>query len=193
MPASPKHPPARPRAPAAQHSALALLVERERSKTVARLCRTMSKADAEDCYQNACLRALERLQQQRDPAQLRAWFRTVLVTVLSRRHAAHLLASAPLSESRPAPRANMPCGCGLDALATLSPSRRELLQRSSFDAQTARQLARAANVSAGNIRVQLHRARAQLRERWERRCGPCIRQDHGVRCTCTRARDPCAP
>lgn len=184
----------RPRALAARRRALEVLVERERSRTVARLRDSVSPADAEDLYQDACLRALERLSQQRDPAELRAWFNTVLRTVLSRKTAprAHALTSHA-EECPPAAPPLRPCRCGFDVLATLSPLRQELLQQSVLEGQSPHQLARAADFTANHVRVQLHLARVQLRARWARKCGTCISSDHGVGCACSQARDTRAP
>lgn len=184
----------RPRVLADRRRALEVLVERERPRTLARLCGSVSQADAEDLYQEACLRALERLPQQRDPARLRAWFNTVLRTVLSQKAAprAHAL-SCHSEESLPAATHPQPCRCGFDVLATLSPLRQELLQRSVIEGQPSLQLASAAATTAGHIRVQLHRARVQLRARWERKCGTCISSGRGVGCACSDARDIRAP
>lgn len=184
----------RPRALADRRRALEDLVVRERPRTVARLCSSVSQADAEDLYQDACLRALERLPQQRDPARLRAWFNTVLRTVLSQKATPRALASPCSTEEHPPAATHLrPCGCGFAVLSTLSPQRQRLLQRSVLEGQPPHQLASAAATTSSHIRVQLHRARVQLRARWERKCGSCISRDHGAGCACSEARDIRAP
>lgn len=178
----------------ARRRALEVLVERERHNAVARLCRAVSQADAEDLYQEACLRALERLPQQRQPSQLRAWFNTVQRTVISQKAAPQPLALTTLAlESLPAETKLRRCRCGLDVLATLSTQQQELLRGAVLEGQSSALLASAAATTANNIRVQLHRARVQLRTLWERRCGMCIHDDHGAGCACPPLRDTRLP
>lgn len=175
---------------AAQRRALGALVERERPGFVARLGKKMAHVDAEEVFQDACLRALERLSQQQQPAQLRAWFNTVLRTVVSRNSAPEQGAgTSNLSDSQSADAAPDRCSCGMVALATLSERQRALLHRAVFEGRAASQLALDERTTTNNMRVRLHRARAQLRTRWKRKCGACISSELGLGCACQRLRD----
>ncbi len=179
---------------AGRRRALEALVERERLGVVTRLGEKLTHVDAEDLYQEACLRALERLSQQQHPTQLRAWFSTVLRSVVSRSVTLQRSAAPPRLRDGPAAEAAaVPCRCGIDALATLPEQRQQLLRRAVLEGRTTLLLAREQGTTPNNIRVRLHRARAQLRTRWERRCGACISGDRGLGCACISVRDARAP
>lgn len=175
---------------AARRRALGALVERERPGVVARLGKQMAHVDAEEVFQEACLRALQRLSQQQNPAQLRAWFGTVLRTVVSRGAKPEQGPSTDgWSEGRAPDAAPETCSCGLDALATLPERQRAILHGSVFDGRAPSLLAVDESTTPNNMRVMLHRARAQLRARWERKCGPCISGELGTGCACQPLRD----
>ena len=177
---------AHPRTLADRRRALGALVERERPGVVARLRKRMSRGDAEELFQEACLRALERISQQQEPAQLRAWFNTVLRTVVSRSSTSQGRSGVPIaSDSQAAVTAPAPCACGIDVLSTLSVRQQQLLRRAVFECRTTSLLARDECTTPNNIRVRLHRTRALLRTRWEHRCGLCVSSQNGPGCTCT--------
>lgn len=179
-----------PHSLAARRRALGALVERERPGVVARLGKKMTHVDAEELFQEACLRALERLPQQQHPAQLRAWFNTVLRTVVSRSPTAQAGSIPPAANERQAAEAAPArCACGIDVMSTLSERQQQLLHRAVFEERTTSLLARDECTTSNNIRVQLHRARALLRMRWERRCGLCVSASSAPGCTCTPSRD----
>lgn len=184
------HPPAL----LARRSALEALVERERVGVVERLSWTRPRVDAEDIYQEACLRALEHLTQLQRPEYLRAWFSAVLRTVVSRSPGNdHHVAPVEVRDNLAVETPPFLCGCGFEALAALAKSQQELIHDVVIGGLTTERVAREAHTTTNNIRVRLHRARAQLRTRWERECGSCIRTGQGSGCACSSARDAKGP
>lgn len=180
----------RPARLASRCLALEALVSRERTHVVRRLSKTLAHDDAEDLYQEACLRALERLGQQRQPTRFRAWFNTVLRTVVSGRTGSPLALPASVARSGLATEAMLPsCRCGLDMLESLPERQRRLLSRSVLEDCSAPRLAREEGTTSNNIRVHLHRARTQLRARWKQKCGACLSSELGPGCTCNSIRD----
>ena len=175
---------------AERHRALGALVERERRGVVARLGKRMSRGDAEELFQEACLRALERLSQQQQPEKLRAWFNTVLRTVVSRSPTSQGRSAVPIASDRQAAVTEpAQCACGIDVMSTLSARQQKLLQRAVLEGRTTSLLAHEESTTPNNIRVRLHRARAMLRSRWERKCGLCVSSERGHGCACTSQRD----
>ena len=170
--------------------ALEALVARDRHRVLGRLSKTVEQVDAEDIYQEACVRALERLSQQQHPAQMRAWFDSVLRTVVSRRHKSRLSTALPVAHNLiTTDTAPSPCRCGLDVLATLSQRQQNLLRRSVLEGCSTQTLAREEHTTANNVRVLLHRARARLRTRWEHTCKHCKGDKVVPGCRCNHSGD----
>jgi len=170
--------------------ALEALVARDRPRVLGRLSKTVEHVDAEDMYQEACVRALERLSQQQHPAQMRAWFDSVLRTVVSRRYKSRLSTALPVAHSGMlTDTAPSPCRCGFDVLATLSQRQQNLLRRSVLEDCSTQTLAREEHTTANNVRVLLHRARARLRTRWEHTCEHCMSDKVAPGCRCNPSGD----
>lgn len=174
---------------------LARLVRTERLLTIARLERLLPVAEAEDAYQDACVRALDRLSQQTSKLGLRAWFHAILrSTVATRAEALRYTASRQqpavelLAEPSRAEQEDM-CRCGSGVLRRLRPTYRRVLQRAIADGQPIKEVAARDQISSNNTRVRLHRARKALRGFWSEVCGPCITVDAGADCACTDDRD----
>ena len=174
---------------------LADLIERERDPTLERLRRWVG-APAEDIFQEAALRALERLPQLEDPRRLRAWFFRLLSNgaisfLRTRRSTWESLPATPFpGEPSALPPHLLPttCSCALDILPRMKASQRQVLQDAVIDEQPLAVHARNEDLSANNARVRLHRARRALHRRLLSRCGTCARE-RGLDCDCP-SRDP---
>ena len=70
---------------ASKSDLLAACVAGERATTIARLVRILPRSDAEDAFQEACVRALVQLDRQREPRKLRPWFQMILRSVVAAR------------------------------------------------------------------------------------------------------------
>lgn len=162
-------------------------VRNERSRTLARLERLLPAWEAEDAYQDACLRALERLHQQKRTGALRSWFRTVLQRTVATRMLARATAAGDVeaegSSLRERDVGNL-CGCGHIALRRLGPHDRGILQHVLVEGRPLREHALHHEITPGNARVRLHRARKRPGASWSDQCGTCITEDAGARCDC---------
>ena len=172
---------------------LAAQVSAERPGVLRRLERALPIQDAEDVYQDACVRALERLDQQGEANRLRAWFHAVLRNAVathirsSRRAMEHPDAEALLQE-RPGEAVDR-CGCGVHALSRMRSRDRGLLRRALLEEEPIHESFCTDGMTANNARVRLHRARERLRKSWKERCGPCITVSAGADCSCLGPRD----
>ena len=167
-------------------------IEAERDGIVARLGHRFSLEESEDIFQEACLRAIERLEQSEATVGLRPWFQSVLRSTLVthlREHEADRdpqptldVMQVPLiaEEART-------CSCGLTSLEQIRPGYRKVLRAIVLESRSTAEVARLENTTPNNIRVRLHRARAALRKVWEGACGSrratCPRSD----CLCGNA------
>jgi len=171
------------------------LVRSERLRTIARLERVLPVQEAEDAYQDACVRALDRLSQQTSELGVRAWFHAILRrTVATHAEALHFAASRRqpavelLAEPYRTEREAM-CRCGARAMRRLRPAYRSVLQRAIADGKPIRDIAVTDQTSPNSARVRLHRARTALRASWSEVCGPCITANAGADCACSDERD----
>lgn len=164
-------------------------VRAERLRTLARLERVLPIQDAEDAYQDACVRALERLNQQKGEASFRGWFHAVVRSAVAT-HARGLRNRSPeqadIEELHLFSRADQGdiCRCGLRALERARPNYRSVLRRAILDSQPVKEIGAQDRTTPNNVRVRLHRARAGLRDCWTDICGPCITVDAGTNCIC---------
>jgi len=171
------------------------LVRTERLRTIARLERVLPVQEAEDAYQDACVRALDRLSQQASKLGLRAWFHAILRRTVATRAEA-LRCTAPdrpptvelLAEPYHIEQEDM-CRCGARAMRRLRAAYRSVLQRAIADGKPIRDIATTDQTSPNNARVRLHRARTALRDSWSEVCGPCITVNAGADCACSDDRD----
>jgi RNA polymerase sigma-70 factor (ECF subfamily) len=75
------------------------------------------------------------------------------------------------------------CACVATLLPTLKPEYARVLQLADVEDRPARAVAEEIGISANNLKVRLHRARQQLRQRLEQTCKLCA--THGcLDCTC---------
>ncbi len=145
---------------------------------------------AADVVQDALLKALRAEVHLEDDDNLVAWFYRILrntITDLHRKKASQMKAleqfghdfdAVPDEEVRQAI-----CGCLRRLLPTLKPEYAEVVQRVDFNEQSTASVAAELGVTPGNLKVRLHRARQQLKERLVETCQLCAK--HGcLDCQC---------
>lgn len=147
---------------------------------------------AADAVQDSLQRALAAEHTPEEPEQLLTWFyrilRNVLIDLQRRRttqsaamgrFAEHLAA-----ETEPDPALqNTACLCVRALLPTLRPEYARVIELADLSEQSQEKVADTLGLSRGNMKVRLHRARRQLRERLEQTCQACA--THGcLDCNC---------
>ena len=145
---------------------------------------------AADVVQDALLKALKAPVRLETGDNLVAWFYRILrntIVDLHRRKASqlkaleqfgHELDDAPDEETR-----QFICGCIHRLLPALRPEYAEVLRRIDFEEQSSAEVAARLGVTPGNLKVRLHRARQQLKERLIETCQMCAA--HGcLDCEC---------
>ncbi|CAN5122976.1 hypothetical protein BH20VER2_BH20VER2_10220 [soil metagenome] len=148
---------------------------------------------AADAVQESLLRALKSDRQLAADDNALAWFYRILRNVLTdlhRRHAVRTRAlerfateSAVAAETNDKDLQETACACFRGLLPTLRPEYAQVLQLSDLDGQPAESVAEQLGISKNNLKVRLHRARRQLRERLEQTCQACA--THGcLDCHC---------
>jgi len=141
--------------------AFGALVDRHGPRAQALARRTLGDAaEAEDVVQEAVLRAYLALDDLRDPSRFGAWLCGIALNLARMRRRA----ARPLEPLGEAPEAEVEEDEGGDALGLLPDSRRELLLMRYVDGLSAGEIGTRVGRSAGAVRVELHRARAQLRQ-----------------------------
>jgi RNA polymerase sigma-70 factor (ECF subfamily) len=168
---------------------IAPLHDRARA-TARRLCR--SHADGDDLFHEALLRALDHLDELREPERFRAWFYAVLLSVHRARHRRSFWRRLlPLDEvgDEPATEAAADAVEGAQrmarALATLAPPEREAIVLFEVEGFTLDEVAALQKSSLPAVKSRLVRARARLRRQYERdeRVGTTVvkeqRHEHG--------------
>lgn len=161
-------------APQARLMALLAPLHHRARLTARRLCR--SNADGDDLFHDAVLRALDKLDELREPARFRAWFYAVLLSVHRARHRRSFWRRLlPIDELRAEPAArsddNEAClGARRMArsLATLAPKAREAIVLFELEGFTLEELAALHHESLSAVKSRLARARARLRRHYER-------------------------
>lgn len=141
--------------------------------TARRLCR--SAADGDDLFQEAALRALDRLGELRDEGSFRPWFYAVMLSVhRARARRAFWRGLLPLEAikveaSRPAEAFALEGAERMArALATLSPRAREAVVLFELDGFTLEEVAAMQGDSVGALKARLSRARERLRQHYGR-------------------------
>ena len=147
---------------------------------------------AADAVQESLLRALKAADKLSDDENLVAWFYRILRNVLTdlhRRRATQTAALERFANELDATAADddetrsVGCSCLSALLPTLRPDYARVLQLSDLDGQPSEAVAEQVGISRDNLKVRLHRARRQLRERLEQTCRACA--THGcLDCTC---------
>lgn len=130
-------------------------------------------ADAEDAFQEACLRAWRDLPKLRQPEMWSVWFRRIVINAaIDTGRAARRIKRLELPAEPPAPDHSSSVAARDEvyrALAGLAPQERVLLVlRYGHDLALA-EIARLMNVSLGTTKSRLHRALEKLRNEMESR------------------------
>ena len=146
---------------------------------------------AADAVQDSLLRALKSEREFGDHDNVIAWFYRILRNVLTdlhRRRGAQIkamerFAHEPTAGEQDNELHETACGCFRDLLPTLRPEYARVLQLSDLDGEPAETVAEQLGISKNNLKVRLHRARRQLRDRLEQTCNLCA--THGcLDCSC---------
>lgn len=141
-------------------------------RTARRLCR--SHADGDDLFQEAALRAAERLDGLRDAARFPGWFYAVLLSVhRARARRAFWRRFLPLGaapEPPPPPpedERRLRAARVAEALAALPAPQREALVLFEVDGFTIEEIAQMQGDSVSAVKTRLSRGRRRLRARYE--------------------------
>ena len=148
---------------------------------------------AADAVQESLLRALRTERESSEEDNVVAWFYRILRNVLTdlhRRDGVQTKAmerfaheSAVAAEGQDAELHQTACGCFRGLLPTLRPEYARVLELYDLDGKPADAVAEQIGISRNNLKVRLHRARRQLRERLEQTCQTCA--THGcLDCQC---------
>lgn len=144
---------------------------------------------AADAVQEGLLRALRAAPRLSHDQNLLAWFYRILRNVLADLHRANAREREKLAEFSQERSDNDPetesvaCACLKGLLPSLRPEYAQVIQRMDLDGATPAAMAEDLGISRNLLKVRLHRARRQLRERLEQTCRACA--THGcLNCTC---------
>lgn len=155
--------------------------------------RVDSIEDAEEILQAAFVRSLQKADQIRDTESAIAWFFRLLRNAVvdhHRRKAAARRGFETLIEQPPAETGmddpalqNVICTCVHALFDLLKPEYTEMIRRVDLAEEDITSVAAALDITPGNARVRLHRARMALRDELERMCRTCA--THGcLDCNC---------
>ncbi len=153
-------------------------VHEQALRTARRLCRSPSEGD--DLYQEAVLRAMDRVAELRDPAKFRAWFYQVLLSVHRARTRRGFWRRMLALEALPA--SAEPAGDDgarwederhrarrlADALATLPSEQREAIVLFEIDGFSIEEVAAMQRASVPAVKSRLTRGRDKLRAHYEK-------------------------
>jgi RNA polymerase sigma factor (sigma-70 family) len=147
---------------------------------------------AADAVQESLLRALKSERSLSHDQKLLAWFYRILRNVLTDLHRRRAVQSEALERfadeftlggEDEADVEQTACACFRSLLPTMRPEYAQVLQLSDLDGQPAEAVAKEVGITRGNLKVRLHRARRQLRDRLEQTCQLCAK--HGcLDCHC---------
>jgi RNA polymerase sigma factor (sigma-70 family) len=146
---------------------------------------------AADAVQESLLRALRAAPDFSEEGQTLAWFYRILRNVLIDLHRRRQTQAAAMeqfawasADAAPDPEARrVVCGCVTGLLATLRLDYAEIIQLADLEELTQEVIATNLHLSRSNVKVRLHRARRQLRDRLEQTCQICA--THGcLDCSC---------
>ena len=151
---------------------------------------------AADAVQESLLRALKSERSLSHDENLLAWFYRILRNVLTdlhRRRTAQANGLERFTEELAigggdaADIEQTACACFRDLLPAMRPEYAQVLQLADLDGQPAEAVAAQVGISRNNLKVRLHRARRQLRQRLEQTCQLCAK--HGcLDCQCEATR-----
>tara|TARA_R110000787_G_scaffold89027_2_gene188612 strand:+ start:166 stop:849 length:684 start_codon:yes stop_codon:yes gene_type:complete len=145
--------------------------------------RLRSREDAEDVLQEFALKATQGARYLTNPGKIDAWLGIALRNALFdryRRNASRarlneaMLTELPVSTGDDAPEGlDRALLCLSEALGDLRPETAQLLRRTELQQTPLKVIAREMQLTANNIGVRVHRARAALRRVMQVRCGSC--------------------
>jgi RNA polymerase sigma factor (sigma-70 family) len=149
--------------------------------------------DAEDAFQDFCLKVIRARKTPDDGDMIDAWLGRILRNTLIdhyRRCASRQRGEATYERELQvtahgveAGQGGRACPCIHDALPTLKPEYAEVLRRAFFDEEPRARIADELGLSPNNLGVRLHRARRALRRKLEESCASCC--DGGfLNCDC---------
>ncbi|NRD43484.1 RNA polymerase sigma factor [Corallococcus exiguus] len=153
--------------------------------------RVGSRAVAEDLFQTAFARTLEKGGALKDGESAVAWFYRLLRNALVDHHRRQAAEGRALEvEARDADSATEDpelkgavCACLADLLPTLKPEYAQLVRQVDLEGRGVPDVAREVGITPNNAGVRLHRARLALKRSLERGCGACAA--HGcLDCSC---------
>ncbi|GAB4575198.1 MAG: hypothetical protein Tsb008_15060 [Rhodothalassiaceae bacterium] len=164
-----------------------IILEHQRRYLAYLRWRLSSAEDVEDVFQDFCVKALARAEQVRDVATAEAWMQRVLFSVLQdfyrskgidRRGRAEIEQAAHIeAQMVPEPASEAEdthvCACVKAHLPKLKPEYRAVLWQADFLDIPRSEVARRLDMSIGNLRVRLHRARKALRATLKKVCPTC--------------------
>ena len=154
--------------------------------------RVESRAVAEDILQDAFVRGVERGGELREDESVVAWFyrilRNAVVDHYRRRASAGKAMESYAQEFMRRESVDEVvgaeiCQCVMGLIDTLKPEYQQALRTIDLGDGSMDDLAKAANISANNAAVRVHRARDAMRRRLQAACGTCA--EHGcLDCHC---------
>lgn len=147
--------------------------------------------DAEDAFQDFCLKVVRHAGTLEDETKIDAWLRRIRNTTLIdfyRRRASKQRAESAYErepqwlEAEPIAAEDV-CGCVRGTLPTLRHDYVDILQRVELEQQTRDQIATELDLSKNNVGVRLHRARRALKVKIQEECPTCG-DGHYRECDC---------
>ena len=182
MPAIPNHPPLHSAALGSDAVNLRLLECRRDFLRYFRR-RLGRPEDAEDAFQDFCLKVIRAERSPDDGDRIDAWLGRILRNTLIdhyRRYASRQRGEAAYerelqvtANAVEADQGERPCPCIHDALPALKPEYAEVLRRAFFDEEPRVRIADELGLSSNNLGVRLHRARRALKHKLEQTCASC--------------------
>ncbi|MFT6657427.1 RNA polymerase sigma factor [Maritalea sp.] len=150
--------------------------------------------EAEDVFQEFCLRVVRRKHQLRDAEKLNAWLYTILRSAMNdhfRKNGRNNRLAAAYEREQESTVGHQVgadeflyiCQCVKRLVPSLQPGQSELIRRIDLQDENRQVVASDLGISLGTLGVRLYRARASLRDRLLEHCGCCC--EHGFEdCAC---------
>ncbi len=157
------------------------------------LARVEDAATAEDILQSAYLKAMEHGAEIRDDESTVAWFYRILRNAIAdhyRRGAARSRAHESFANEAPVSyepeHAQTVCACVGNVVHELKEEYRTAIEQVDLGGKSVEDFAQAAQISANNASVRLHRARKAIARQLTTVCGACA-EHKCLDCTCRRS------
>lgn len=148
---------------------------------------------AEDILQDSLLRALRSASDLQDSEKFVSWLYRIIRNAITDAHRRAGATQRKLDALATSQDAAIPaaadeaslCACLEALIPTLKPEYQELVESMELGDVSTEDMTARLGITANNLKVRRHRARAQLRDRLERTCRTCA--EHGcLDCTCAR-------